>query len=80
MIRKEILGARERSRKGLLEREKAKTFELRLTFNITYYPVFSNIRNILEELDLLLALDKEHKKIFSDVPVVGFRNGKGLNG
>ena len=78
MIRKQILRAREHSRKDLLEREKAKTSEPRLTFNITYYPVFQNIRNILQELHLLLAPDKEHKKVFPNVPVVGFRNSKNL--
>ena len=45
-------------------------------FNITYYPVFQNIRNILQELHLLLAPDKEYKKVFPDKPVVGFCNGK----
>ena len=40
MIRKQILRAREHSKKYLLEREKAKTSEPRITFNITYYPVF----------------------------------------
>ena len=78
MIRKQILRVREHSRKDLLEREKAKTSKLRLTLNITYYPVFQNIRNILQELFLLLAPDKEHKKVFPDVLVVGFRNGKSL--
>ena len=48
MIRKQILRTQEHSRKGLLEREKVKTSEPRLTFNITYYPVFQNIRNILQ--------------------------------
>ena len=61
-IRKQILRAREHSRKDL-EREKAKTSESRLTFNITYYPVFQNIRNILQERHLLLAPYKEHKKV-----------------
>ena len=27
----------------------------KLTFNITYYPAFQNIRNILQELNLLLG-------------------------
>ena len=27
---------------------------------------------------MLLAPDKEHKKVFPDVPVAGFRNGKSL--
>ena len=78
MIRKQILRAREHFRKNLLEREKAKTSETKLTFNITYYPVFQNVRNILQELHLLLAPDKEHKKVFPDVPVAGFGNGKSL--
>ena len=73
MIRKQMLRDREHSRKDLLEREKAETSEPNLTFNITYYPVFQNIKKIL-------APDKEHKKVFPNVPVVGFRNGKGLPG
>ena len=40
--------------------------------------IFQNIRNILQELHLLLAPDREHKEVFSDVPAVGFRNGKSL--
>ena len=47
-----------------------------LTFNITYYPAFQNVRAIMEELHILLTLNKEHKKVFPDVPVIGFRNGK----
>ena len=78
MIRKQILRAREHSRKDLLKRGKTGTSEPKLTFNITYYPVFQNIRNILQELHLLLAPDKEHKKVFPDVPVLGFRNGTSL--
>ena len=78
MIRKQILKAREHSRKDFLEREKTDTSEPKLTFNITYYPVFQNIRNTLQELHLLLAPNKEHKKISPDVPVVEFRNGNSL--
>ena len=70
MIRKQILRAQEHSRKDLFEKEKTETSEPKLTFNITYYPVFQNIRNTLQELHLLLAPDKEHKK--------GFHNGKSL--
>ena len=47
MIRKQILRAREHSRKDLLEKEQTETPEPKLTFNITYYPVFQNIRNTL---------------------------------
>ena len=62
MIRKQISRAREHSKKDLLEREKAET----------------SIRNILPELHLLLAPNKEHKNVFPNIPVVGFRNGKFL--
>ena len=50
--------------------------EKKPTFNITYYPAFQNVRSIMEELHILLTPNKEHKKVFPDVPVVGFRNGK----
>ena len=44
----------------------------------SYYPVFQNVRNILQELHILLTPDQEHKNVFQDIPVVGFRNGKSL--
>ena len=47
MIGKQVLRAREHSRKDLIEREKTETSEPKLTFNITYYLVFQNIRNTL---------------------------------
>ena len=52
--------------------------EKKLTFNITYYPAFQNVRSTMEEMHILLTPNKEHKKVFPDVPVVGFRNGKSL--
>ena len=50
----------------------------KLTLNITYYSVFQNVRNILQELHILLTPDKEYKKVFQDIPVLEFRNGKSL--
>ena len=78
IIRNEILRAWEHSKKDLLEREKIEPSGAKLKFNITYYSVFQNIRNILQELHLLLAIDKEHMKVLPDVPVLGFCNGKSL--
>ena len=57
---------------------KTETSEPKLTFNISYYPVFQIIRNVLQELYLLLAPDKEHNKICPDVPVVEFCNVESL--
>ena len=78
MIRKQILSAREYSRNDLLEKEKQQMPEKKLTFNITYYPAFQHVRRIMEELHILLTPNKEHRKVFPDVPVVGFWNGKSL--
>ena len=49
-----------------------------MTKLITYYPVFKNIRIILEELHILLTPDKKHRKVFTDIPRIGFENGKSL--
>ena len=78
MIRKQILRAQEHSRNDLLEREKPKMSEQKLTFSITYYPAFQNVRTIMEELHILLTPNKEHMKVFPNVPVIGFQNGKSL--
>ena len=78
MIHKQILRAREHSRNDLLEKKKQQMSEQKLTFSITYYPAFQNVRAIMEELHILLIANKEHKKVFANVPVIGFRNGKRL--
>ena len=78
MIRKLVLRAREHSRENLLQKVKSESDQNKLTFNITYYPVFQNVRNILQELYILLTPYKEHKKVLQDIPVAGFPNGKSL--
>ena len=75
---KQVLRAREHSRERLLEKVKSESDQNKLTFNITYYPVFQNVRNILQELHILLTPDKEHKNVFQDIPVVKSDNGKSL--
>ena len=49
-----------------------------MTFNITYHPGFRDVRKILEELDVILAFDDGHKKVFPDVPTIGFKINKNL--
>ena len=78
MVRTHQLKARGESRRSLLEEVNTKTTESELTFHITYYPAFQNVRSILEELLILLAPYKEHKKVFPEVPIVEFRDGKSL--
>ena len=78
MARTQILKARGESRDSLLERGNTRTSESKLTFHITYYPAFQNVRSILEELQIMVAPGKEHKNVSPEVPIVGLRNGKNL--
>ena len=73
MVRTQTLKARSESRDSLLGRGNTKTSESKLTFNITYYyPAFQNVRSTMEELQILLAPDKEHKIVLPEVPIVVF--------
>ena len=71
MICKQILRACEHSRNDLLETEKPQMSEQKLTFSITYYPAFQNVKAIMEELHILLTPSIEHK-VFPNVPFIGF--------
>ena len=77
MVMKQLLRALEHSRESLLKKVKSESDQNKLTFNITYYPVFQNVRSILQELHILLTPDQQHK-VFQDIPVLGFCNGKSL--
>ena len=50
----------------------------KMTFNTTYHPVLQDVREILQELHLTLASDDGHKKVFPDVPLIGFKINKNL--
>ena len=45
---------------------------------MTYYQVFPNVRSVMEELHRFLNPNNEHKKVFPNVLVIGFRNGRSL--
>ena len=76
MVRKEILWARATPRDELLEKGNHQEKQNKITFNITYHPVFRNVRKILEELHVILVYDDGHKKVFPDVPMIGFKINK----
>ena len=63
LVHKEILKARSQSTETLLGKEKMSKNDEKVTFNITYYPIFKSIRNILEELHISLAPDEQHRKV-----------------
>ena len=79
MVHKEILRARAIHRDGLLEKINNQEKQNKITFSITYHPVFRDVRNILKELHLILGSDDGNKKVFPDVPMIGFKKKKKKN-
>ena len=71
---KEILRERNIPRNELLDKEKSQRDDSNLTFNVTYYPVFRHLKSQLKELHVILACDEDHKKVFHEVPIIGFKN------
>ena len=78
MVRKEILRARAIPRDALLGKVNNQKNNNKITFNITYHPVFRNVKKILEEMHVILAPDDRHREAFPDVPLIGFKNNKSL--
>ena len=62
----------------MLDKEKSQGNDSNLTFNVTYYPVFRHQKSQLKELHVILAWDEDHKKVFPEVPIIGFKNNKNL--
>ena len=77
LIRNKILSARKFSRNELLNRKK-QAKKKRITLNISYHPAYQGLNRILRKIQVILAFDKEHAKVFKDIPIVGFRRGKSL--
>ena len=73
MILQEILRARAFPRDAALEKVDNQEKQSKITFNITNNSVFRDVRKILEELHVILASDDRHKKVFPDVPMIGFK-------
>ena len=72
LVRQQILKARTRKRKDLLNNMKDKRNDYQLVFNITYHPNFSKLKDTMSFLHLLLTPDQEHQKVFHKVPIIGF--------
>ena len=80
MVRSQILKARKYRRSDLLNKEKREVNQKdKLFINITYRPSLSRLKHTLNDIYILLTPDKEHKKVFENVPIVGFRKGKSIN-
>ena len=76
MERKEALRSRAIPRDILLENVNNQEKQNKVTFNITYHPVFRDVTKILQELHVILAVDNWYKKVFPYVSMIGFKNNK----
>ena len=78
LVRQQVLKTRKYRRTELLYNQREEVHKNKLVFNITYYSIFSNLKNILSKIYLPLTPDREYSKVFENVPVIGFKKGKSL--
>ena len=78
LVRGQILKARKFSKSEVLNKRKSVGNNNRFVFTITYHPVLLKLKNVLSEIHLLLTPDREHRKVFERIPIVGFRRAKSL--
>ena len=64
LVRKEILRARKIPRNELLDKERSRANDSKLTFHVTYYPVFRHLKSQWKELHVIIACDEDHKNYF----------------
>ena len=57
-----------------LDKGKSQGNGRKLTFNVTYYPLFKHLKPQLKELLAILVCDEDHKKVFPGVPIIGWKN------
>ena len=77
LVRRQILRARKLKRDDLLDRAPIKK-DSKLVLNVTYHPSHSKVKNVLSDIHLLLTPNEEHRRVFHNVPIVGFKRCKSL--
>ena len=78
LVRQQILKAQKYRRTELLHSQREEVHKNKLVFNITYYPIFSKLKNISFKIHLLLTPDREHRKVLENFPIIDFQKGKSL--
>ena len=80
LVRQQILKARKYKRTELLHSQRKEAYKNKVVFNITYYPIFSKLNNILSKIHLLQTRDREHSRVFDNVPIRGLKKKKKFQG
>ena len=78
MVWTQILKARKFSRAEILNNQRKNKNEDKLALNIRYHPSLAELKVIMTRIHLLLTPDDEHKKVFRDIPIIGFHRTKNL--
>ena len=65
-------------RKDFLNQDSKTKRRNKLVFNFTYHPAYSKLKQILSNINLLFTPDAQHCKVFTEVPILGFKWGKSL--
>ena len=77
VVKLQILKARKFTMEDLLNQDSKTKGRNKLVFNFTYHPAYSKFKHILSNINLLTP-DAQHRKVFPEVPIVGFKRGKSL--
>jgi hypothetical protein len=77
LVEEQIQRACQFDRNELLTRTSKKS-DNKLSLNLNYNPAFRNLGSIMRELQPILAVDSEHRQVFTETPIVGFSNGRNL--
>ena len=77
-MRQQVLKAWKYTRTEFLHSQREEVHKNKLVFNITYYPIFLKLKNILLKIHLLLTPDRKTRKVFENAPIIGFQTGKSL--
>ena len=76
-VKQQILKVRKFTRKDLRNQDPKTKGRNKHVFNFTYDRAYSKLKHILN-INLLLTPDSQHRKVFPEVPIVGFNRGKSL--
>ena len=66
------------TRKDLLNQDSKTNGRNKLIFNFTYHSAYSKHKHVSKNINLLLTPDAQHRKVFPEVPIVGFKRGESL--
>ena len=79
LVREQIIKARAISTETLLNNERNPQIEDRLVLNLTYHPLLRDFQKMLNEAQILLTPNKEHKTVFVEkLPMTGWRKARNL--